>query len=82
MVERLEPIAEAFKRLLERLLGHAPRLDSIEGLNAAQARINLLVASTLPKPQAVVAEPVSFGLPGPSRATPMPAAKSRPKPMR
>jgi hypothetical protein len=82
MVERLEPIAEAFKRLLERLLGHAPRLDSIDGLNAAQARINLLVASTLPKPQPAAMEPASFGQLGAAAATPTQAIKSRPKPMR
>jgi hypothetical protein len=81
MVERLEPIAEAFKRLLERLLGHPPRLDSIEGLNAAQARINLLVASTLPKSQASAVEPMSFSRPGLFISAPLPISKSRPKPM-
>lgn len=50
VVERLEPIAQAFMRLLERLLGHSPRLDTIEGLDEAQQRINLLIASSQPKP--------------------------------
>jgi hypothetical protein len=49
IVERLEPIAEAFMRLLERLLGHSPRLDTIEGLNEAQQRINLLILENNPK---------------------------------
>ena len=82
MVERLEPLAEAFKRLLERLLGHPPMLDSIEGLNTAQARLNLLIASTLPKPQAAGVGSISLGQPGTGRATPVPISKSRPKPMR
>lgn len=50
IVERLEPIAEAFMRLLERLLGHSPRLDTIEGLNEAQKQINLLIVASQPKP--------------------------------
>jgi hypothetical protein len=82
MVERLEPIANAFKRLLERLLGHAPMLDSIEGLNTAQARINLLVASTLPKPPAEKVESIPPGQSTPGRAIPTPSSSSRHKPMR
>lgn len=80
MVERLEPIAKVFKRLLERLLGHPPRLDSIDGLNAAQTHINQLIASTLPKPTVAKSEPGRQ--PGTGRATPKPVAKPRPKTLR
>lgn len=83
MVERLEPIAEAFKRLLERLLGHPPRLNTIEGLNEAQARLNLLVASPMPVALTGVSSPLAR--PGQVAATTSPAIGLRhkqPKPMR
>ena len=80
MVERLEPIAEAFKRLLVRLLGHPPMLDSMEGLIEAQASVNLLVDSALPKAAMVLGVPPDRSRPGQVVATASPATQSRNKP--
>lgn len=80
IVERLEPIAEAFKRLLERLLGHIPRLDSIEGLNEAQTRINQLIATTMPKPQGAAPKELPAASISPAKTLPGLDKYSGPRP--
>ena len=81
LVERLEPIAEAFKRLLGRLLGHSPRLDTIQGLNDAQSSANRLIDAVSPRPTGVspIKPPVS-----PPEVTPasVPKPRSSPRPFR
>lgn len=66
LVEKLEPLAEAFKRLLERLMGHSPRLDTVQGLNDAQMSVNRFLAVVVQqRPPEAPAKPPTTVLPSP-----------------
>ena len=49
IVKKLEPIAEAFRRLIQKILGTSPRLDTLEGIFEAQNQINNLLNLTKPE---------------------------------
>lgn len=76
LVARLKPMAEAFKHLLMRLLGHTPNLDSMEGLKRAQEALNRFVAAAVPKAPSEEPEKPQ------SKPANAPASSQRPSPRR
>ncbi|MFZ4478498.1 MAG: MobV family relaxase [Rhodoferax sp.] len=58
LVEQLQPIAEAFKRLLETLLGKKPQLNTLDGINEAQTAIHGMMAALAPEVPAKAPSPV------------------------
>ena len=81
MVERLEPIAEAFKRLLGRMLGHCPHLDTIHGLNDALSSANRLIDAVSSRQVDPLAMKPPVSLPQVMLAS-VPKLRSSPKPFK
>lgn len=73
MVERLEPLANAFKTLMEALVGHELHLNTTQGLKIALTAFNEVIAKlTERKKQKVELVPEA-----PKEAAPLPVARHR-----
>lgn len=70
LVLHLQPLADAFKRLLERLLGHAPSLNTTRGIGEAEQAIARILPPAAPR---AVADPFRTGVSA-AQVTPRPGA--------